>query len=87
MPARAAPALPVEEVTTTSAPTSLARASTRELARSLSEAVGLRPSSFSQSRGRPRRARRSGTEYNGVAPTARKGVPWPPGSPTGSRGR
>ena len=46
MPARAAPAFPVEAVTTTSAPISLVRATTTELARSLNEAVGLRLSSL-----------------------------------------
>jgi len=45
-PANAAPALPVDAVTTISEPISLALAITTALARSLKEAVGFFPSSF-----------------------------------------
>ena len=87
IPASAAPALPVEAVTTTSAPIWRARATSTALARSLNEAVGLRPSSFTH------RWRRSSFSANcagaktGVPPAARSGVPSPPGSATGSSGR
>ena len=57
------------------------------LARSLKEAVGFRPSSFSQRRRRPSSAARRGGERRGVHPTARSAVPCRPGSSTGRRDR
>ena len=66
---------------------SRARATTTALARSLKDAVGLRPSSLIHSWCRPSRRASWGGANSGVQPAARRGVPFPPGSATGSKGR
>ena len=73
-PARAAAALPVLAVLTTRRPVSSARATTIALARSFSEAVGLRPSSLSHSAPSPSSAARRGDGSRGVSPTGRGGT-------------
>src|SRR5271166_3707141 len=55
------------------------------LARSLNDAVGLRPSSFIQQRATPNSAATLGASYNGVQPTWRCGIS--AGFVTGSKGR
>jgi hypothetical protein len=87
IPANAAPALPVEAVTTISALISLARATTIALARSLKEAVGFFPSSLIHRSGNPNDFLRIGGEYSGVHPESLNGVLKPPGSFSGKRGR
>src|SRR5687768_14346488 len=87
MPASAAPALPVEAVTTTSAPISLARATTIALARSLKDAVGLRDSSLSQRFCKPSLPAREVNLKTGVPPAACRGVDPPSGTETGNSGR
>ncbi len=57
------------------------------LARSLKEAVGLRLSSLTHRCSKPRSSANLGGENTGVQPAARRGVPFPPGSGTGRRGR
>jgi len=75
IPASAAPAFPVEAVTTTSALISRARAITSELALSLKEAVGLRPSSFTHKFSRPNCCDSNAGRYSGVQPADLNGVP------------
>src|SRR5512140_1466291 len=87
IPAKAAPAFPVEAVTMISALISLARATTMALARSLNEAVGFRPSSLTHKWSRPSSWASTDGVYKGVQPAERKGVPSPPGSVTGNNGR
>src|SRR5689334_3586223 len=87
MPARAAPALPVEAVTTTSAPISCARATTMAEARSLKEAVGLRDSSLSHRYFKPSFSARRDRLKTGVPPAACSGVDSPGGSWTGNNGK
>src|SRR6266542_527189 len=87
MPASAAPALPVEAVTITSALSSRARVTTIALARSLKEAVGLRDSSLIQRCLRFSFSASFGRANTGVQPAACKGVESPGGSLTGKRGR
>jgi len=86
IPARAAPALPVEAVTIVSALISRARATTMALALSLNEAVGFLPSSFTHSRCKPSFAANRSVLNIGVHPAACMGVFSPPGSGTGSNG-
>src|SRR5574340_1735006 len=87
IPASAAPALPVEAVTVTSAPISSARATTTDDARSLYEAVGLRPSSLIHKFRRPSCLASRSVLYVGVQPALRSGVPSKPGSLTGRSGK
>src|SRR5258707_15667161 len=72
--ANAAAALPVLAVATTDAPISLACATTIALARSLREAVGLRPSSLIQIEGRRNTFSRRGAAMSGVQPVAIGGI-------------
>ena len=74
IPANAAAALPVLAVVTTSAPHSSALATAIAEARSLSEAVGWRPSSFTHTRLTPATEARRGALYIGVPPTVSGGT-------------
>src|SRR3972149_995847 len=87
MPASAAPALPVDAVTTTSAFSSCARATTIALALSLKEAVGLRDSSFSHRLLKPSFAASEVSLKTGVPPAAWSGGDSPGGAETGKSGR
>jgi len=87
MPAKAAPAFPVEAVTTISALISRARVTTTALALSLNEAVGLWLSSLIHNDFIPSVFDNNTGEKIGVPPTARNGVSFSPGSETGSNGK
>src|ERR1035441_3221535 len=70
-PAREEAALPVEAQVIRDAFFSNAFTTPIALARSLNEAVGLRPSSFTQQRATPNSPATLGASYNGVHPTCR----------------
>ncbi len=97
MPAMAAPALPVEAAATVVTPISNARATTTAEARSLNDAVGLRPSSLTKTLRRPSSAASLSARYIGVQPTDDNGFgeldgfdprnSLNPLSPTGNNGK
>ena len=72
-PARDVAALPVEAQATTFARRERARATPTALARSLKEAVGFRPSSFTSSRRTPAHSARRGVSRIGVQPGSSDG--------------
>src|SRR3990172_53779 len=73
IPANAAPAFPVDAAATVFTPCSSARATTTALARSLNDAVGLRPSSFTYTCLSPSPDASRSARYIGVQPTENNG--------------
>ena len=72
-PASDEAALPVEEQVISFRPSHRARVTPTELARSLKEAVGLRPSSLTKKAPRPSSFASAGASTTGVKPTWRRG--------------
>src|SRR5208283_1188909 len=84
-PAREEAALPVEAQAICAAFFSTAFTTPTALARSLKDAVGLRPSSLTQQRATPNSPARRGVSYKGVQPTCKCGID--SGAATGSKGK
>src|SRR5690349_18104332 len=86
-PAREEAALPVEAQATTRARRAAARDTPTALARSLKDAVGLRPSSLTSSSRTPAQAASLGADRMGVQPTWAAGRGAPAGTGSSSRYR